>query len=186
MDHHAVAAGPFGKVECRIGLSLHVLCGHEFTVFHQYRYSDADSDPGTDAGGRIWKRRSFYSASNSLSNQPGLLFIGAWEKDEKFFASVPGDLVSLVSHAALNDAGNFHQATVALGMPAIIVEALEVIDIAHQHRRAARSFKVLVPEMMERFHHRTPVGDTGQRIGPRQQLQLGIGVSKLREASSIS
>jgi hypothetical protein len=37
MDHHAVAAGPFGKVECRIGLSLHVLCGHEFTVFHQYR-----------------------------------------------------------------------------------------------------------------------------------------------------
>lgn len=71
---------------------------------------------------------------------PGLLFIRAWEKDEKFFASIPGDLVPLVSHAALNDAGNFHQAAVAFGMPEIIVEALEVVDIAHQHRRAVRSF----------------------------------------------
>lgn len=71
-------------------------------------------------------------------------------------------------------------------MPEAIVEALEIVDIAHQDCGAFGLHKSLVPETVERFHHRPPIGDPGEWIGSREEFEPRIGVTEIRESTSIT
>ena len=83
------------------------------------------------------------------------------KNDKKFLTPVASDMIPLSSHVALDNTGHFDKTSIALGMTEPIIKVLEVIDVAHQHCDLPTVFPATAPELIKRFHHPAPVGNSG-------------------------
>ena len=163
---HAALAGALGEHQRAVGLLEQPVRVEAFV-------------PGGDADRALAADR----VAAALGDVGRGLLVGAGEQQHELVAAVAGDLV-VRAQLALQRLGDPPQQLVAGGVPARVVDALEVVEV-EDHRAERRLVAPRAGDLLaDPDLHRAVVEDAGQRVGARDVLDVlvGLGVAAARRS----
>ncbi|OWK21859.1 hypothetical protein AJ88_12465 [Mesorhizobium amorphae CCBAU 01583] len=92
-----------------------------------------------------WEKRRPQRSYESLSHRDGQFLVHPGQEHEEFFAAVAGHVIVIAPYVFLDNAGDLDQTAIALSMAEMIVQLLEVVNVAHQHSGTVGAFSATAP-----------------------------------------
>ncbi|MNR23371.1 hypothetical protein D3C85_1403880 [compost metagenome] len=111
-------------------------------------------------------------------HQKSTRIVGARQHHRELFAAITGRKVTGALDVALDDCADPAQTLIAGYMTIAIIEALEVIDIDHQHGEVGLRAPCAAHFSEDKHIELTPVRQTGQGVLKGQQFQAAIDLNE--------
>ena len=171
---HPVAAPGLGVVQRHVG-DVHQI-GRAVLWCHAHRPgrggADADGHHRCGIAFGVGNPKGLHAAAHRLANRLQRGGVAAGQDQRQFLTAIARDQVAVAPCARPDRLGHALETGITGLVPVGVVEILEVIDVQQEQAQRRALPDRARPGFGQVFVQRTPVGQTGQSVGPGQSFEL--------------
>jgi len=183
VEADAVAAQVLGAVHGGVGLAQQVF--HALATLGEQR--DANAARGAVEVGGNGVRRLQHRADllgHQQGRAPGRFHVGGHvvHQHHELVAAQPGHGVAR-AQLLCEALGHLHQQRIAHGVPARVVDLLEVVEVDIEHRPHLGGIEGAVQGVFHAVEQHAPVGQAGEAVEVRQLVRARLGLLALGDVA---